>query len=86
MEGRRCPLATRGEDIPTQDRVNRKKETPEVVEMARKLARKRPKGGKLKLREISTELQNAGFVTSRGEPCAAAAVAKMLAARERAGG
>jgi hypothetical protein len=38
---------------------------PETVEMARKLARSRPKGGKRSLREISAELA-AGHMTKSG--------------------
>ncbi len=51
---------------------------PEVV-LAKRLGRKSPKGGQRSLREIATELTRAGYLTSRGKPYAAAAVAKMLA-------
>ena len=43
------------------------------------LARKRPKGGKRSLRDISDELQAAGFVTKSGKPFEATAVKRMLA-------
>lgn len=51
---------------------------PETVEMARKLARSRPKGGRRSLREISAELAAAGHVTKSGNPYAATAVKLML--------
>ena len=51
---------------------------PEVVEMAGKLARARPKGGKRSLREISAELAAAGHTTKSGTPYAATAIKLML--------
>jgi hypothetical protein len=50
---------------------------PEVVEMARKLARAPPKGGKRSLREIS-ELAAAGVTTKSGKPYTATAIKLML--------
>ena len=52
---------------------------PEAVELARKLRRSRPKGGERTLRVIADELAKAGFMTSKGKPYAAAAVARMIA-------
>ena len=54
---------------------------PEVVELARRLNRKAPKGGRRTLREISAELATAGHLTRTGKPYAPAAVAKMLDAK-----
>jgi DNA invertase Pin-like site-specific DNA recombinase len=51
---------------------------PETVELARKLARARPKGGKRSLREISAELAAAGHTTKSGTPYAATAIKLML--------
>ena len=51
---------------------------PQVIELARRLNRKRPKGGQRTLREISAELAIAGHFTRTGRPYAPAAVAKML--------
>ena len=51
---------------------------PEVVEMAGKLARARPKGGKRSLREISAELAAAGHTTKSGRPYTATAIKLML--------
>jgi DNA invertase Pin-like site-specific DNA recombinase len=51
---------------------------PEVVALAKKLARKRPKGGQRSLREIAAELAAAGFMTSSGKPYEATAVKRLL--------
>jgi DNA invertase Pin-like site-specific DNA recombinase len=51
---------------------------PETVELARKLARGRPKGGKRSLREISATLAEAGHVTKNGNRYAATAIKLML--------
>jgi hypothetical protein len=50
---------------------------PEIVAMAKKLARKRPKGGKRSLREIGAELAMAGFTTKSGKSFEATAVKRM---------
>ncbi len=52
---------------------------PEVVALARKLRRKRPKAGRMSLRAISKELAACGYVNERGRPYAAKSVASMLA-------
>ena len=39
---------------------------PEVVDLARRLRRRKPKGGQLRLRAISAELATAGDVNERG--------------------
>ena len=51
---------------------------PEVVALARKLRRRRPKGGQLSLREVSRKLATLGFLNERGKPYAAKSVASML--------
>lgn len=51
---------------------------PDVVTLARKLRRRRPKGGQLSLREVSRELAANGFLNERGKPYAAKSVASML--------
>jgi DNA invertase Pin-like site-specific DNA recombinase len=53
---------------------------PDVVSLAKALARKRPKGGKLSLRAISAELAARGFFNERGYPFNPKSVAAMLAA------
>jgi hypothetical protein len=51
---------------------------PETVELARKLARARPKGGKRSIREISAALAEAGHVTRSGKLYAPTAVKLMI--------
>ena len=51
---------------------------PEVVALARKLRRRRPKGGQLSLRGVSKELAARGFLNELGKPYAAKSVASML--------
>jgi DNA invertase Pin-like site-specific DNA recombinase len=51
---------------------------PEVVTLARKLRRRRPKGGQLSLRAVASELAARGFLNERGKPYAAKTVASML--------
>ena len=51
---------------------------PEVVALARKLRRRRPKGGQLSLRGVASDLATRGFLNERGKPYAAKSVASML--------
>jgi len=51
---------------------------PEVVALARKLRRRKPKSGQLSLRGVSSELAARGFLNERGKPFAAKSVASML--------
>src|SRR6478672_11168835 len=51
---------------------------PEVVALARKLRRRRPKGGQLSLRDVSKHLVARGFLNELGKPYAAKSVASML--------
>ena len=51
---------------------------PEVVALARKLRRRKPKGGQLSLRGVASELAVRGFLNERGKPYAAKSVASML--------
>jgi DNA invertase Pin-like site-specific DNA recombinase len=52
---------------------------PDVVQLAHKLARARPKGGKLSLREIGAKLAKAGHLNANDAPFAAMQVKRMLA-------
>jgi hypothetical protein len=45
---------------------------PDVVALVRQLRRKRPKGGRRSLREISAELASRGIMNERGKPFSAA--------------
>jgi DNA invertase Pin-like site-specific DNA recombinase len=51
---------------------------PEVVALARKLRRRRPKAGQLSLRQVSNELAAQGYLNELGKPYAAKSVASML--------
>ena len=51
---------------------------PEVVALARRLRRRKPKGGQLSLREVSIKLAAQGYLNERGKPYAAKSVARML--------
>jgi DNA invertase Pin-like site-specific DNA recombinase len=53
---------------------------PEMVALAKKLARYPVNGRKRSLRDVAAELQAAGHVAAGGKPYAATAVARMLAA------
>src|SRR5262245_46791476 len=51
---------------------------PEVVALARRLRRRRPKGGQASLRDVSSELARHGYLNERGKPFAAKSHASML--------
>jgi hypothetical protein len=57
---------------------------PDVVRLAKALARRRRKGGKPLLRAISAALAEQGHVNERGKPFNPKSVAVMLAARATA--
>ena len=52
---------------------------PDVVALARRLRRRRPKGGQRSLREISAELAAAGYVNERGRPFNPKSISVMVA-------
>jgi DNA invertase Pin-like site-specific DNA recombinase len=54
---------------------------PDVVALAKRLARKKPKGGQLSLRAVSAEMAAQGFLNERGRPFNHKSVAVMLEAR-----
>ena len=51
---------------------------PDVVALARKLRRRKPKSGQLSLRAVSAQLAARGYLNERGKPYAAKSVASML--------
>ena len=51
---------------------------PELVALAKRLHRQRPKGGRTSLRAISAELATQGFLNENGRPFAAASIKSML--------
>jgi hypothetical protein len=53
-------------------------ERPELVALAKSLARKKPKGGRMSLREISRELEARSFVNERGAPFNPKSIGAML--------
>jgi DNA invertase Pin-like site-specific DNA recombinase len=53
--------------------------TPDAVALAKRLARKKPKGGKMSLRAVSAEMAAQGFLNERWKPFNAKSVAVMLA-------
>ena len=50
-----------------------------MVELAKKLSRRKPKGGRRSLRAVALDLEKAGFVSHAGKCYAPTAVARMLA-------
>jgi DNA invertase Pin-like site-specific DNA recombinase len=65
--------------VKVEGRKSIAEDKPETVELARRLARARPKGGKRSLREISAALAEAGHTTKNGKPYAPTAIKLMLA-------
>jgi DNA invertase Pin-like site-specific DNA recombinase len=51
---------------------------PALVATAKRLRRQRPKGGRMSLRAISTELAARGYLNENGRPFAAASIKNML--------
>jgi DNA invertase Pin-like site-specific DNA recombinase len=52
---------------------------PDVVKLAKSLARRQPKGGRLSLRAISAELAAQGYLNERGKPFNPKSVSALLA-------
>ena len=62
-----------------EDRKGYQEIKPELVAMARRLARKNPKTKKTRsLREIAAELVAAGYVTTNGQPFSPTQVKRLL--------
>ena len=57
---------------------------PELVQQAKRLRRRSPKGHQRSLREISTELAKAGYLNAGGKPFSPSSVKSMLDGRPRA--
>lgn len=51
---------------------------PEVVQLAKALRRRKPKGGQMSLRDISQALEARGFLNERGNPFNAKSIAAMV--------
>jgi DNA invertase Pin-like site-specific DNA recombinase len=61
-----------------EGRKSHAERNPALVARAKRLHRKRPKGGRMSLRAISAELAAQGFLNENGRPFAAASVRSML--------
>jgi DNA invertase Pin-like site-specific DNA recombinase len=62
-----------------EGRKSHAERNPELVALAKRLHRQKPKGGRMSLRAISAELATQGFLNENGRPFAAASVRSMLA-------
>lgn len=62
-----------------EGRKNYAERNPEMVALAKKLARYPVKGEKRSLRDIAAELEKIGFVNENGKPFAAMAISRMIA-------
>src|SRR5271170_7386899 len=69
----------RATGVKVEGRKSHAEKRPEVVALAKALARKKPKGGILSLRAVSAALAAEGHLNERGSPFAAKSVAAMLA-------
>ena len=65
--------------VKVEGRKSHAEARPDVVNLAKALARKKPKGGKLSLRAIAAELAARGFLNERGRPFNPKSIAAMLA-------
>jgi hypothetical protein len=61
-----------------EGRKSHAERNPELVALAKRLHRQRPKGGRMSLRAISAELATQGFLNENGRPFAAASIKSML--------
>jgi DNA invertase Pin-like site-specific DNA recombinase len=61
-----------------EGRKSHAERNPELVVLAKRLHRQKPKGGRMSLRAISAELATQGFLNENGRPFAAASVKSML--------
>jgi DNA invertase Pin-like site-specific DNA recombinase len=61
-----------------EGRKSHAERNPELVALAKRLHRQKPKGGRMSLRAISAELATKGFLNENGRPFAAASVKSML--------
>ncbi|MGE3988921.1 recombinase family protein [Pseudorhodoplanes sp.] len=61
-----------------EGRKSHAERNPEMVAEAKRLHRKRPKGGQLSLRQVAAQLAERGYVSATGKPLSASAVRSML--------
>lgn len=68
----------RASGVKVEGRRSHAELNPDMVVLARRLRRKRSKGGQRSLREISRELAARGYLNQRGQPFSAASVRSMV--------
>jgi resolvase-like protein len=61
-----------------EGRKSHAERNPELVALAKRLHRQKPKGGRMSLRAISAELATQGFLNENGRAFAAASIKSML--------
>jgi hypothetical protein len=61
-----------------EGRKSHAERNPELVALAKRLRRQKPKGGRMSLRAISAELATQGFLNENGRAFAAASIRSML--------
>jgi hypothetical protein len=61
-----------------EGRKSHAEQNPELVALARRLRRQKPKGGRMSLRAISAALAAQGYVNENGRPFAATSIKNML--------
>jgi hypothetical protein len=61
-----------------EGRKSHAERNPELVALAKRLRRQKPKGGRMSLRKISAELAAQGFLNENGHPFAATSIKAML--------
>jgi DNA invertase Pin-like site-specific DNA recombinase len=69
----------RATGVKVEGRKSHAEARPEVVAEAKRLRRRRPKGGQRSLRQIAAELFQAGHANAKGKPFTPQSVANMLA-------
>ena len=80
-KARRCDPDTEGRrdgGAKVEGRKNHAELRPQVVAEAKRLRRKRPKGGQRSYRQIATELFHGGYCNSNGRPFSPSSIKAML--------
>ena len=70
----------RATGVKVEGRKSHAETNPDAVALAKRLARKKPKGGQMSLRAIAAEMAAQGFLNERGAPFNHKSIASMLAA------
>ena len=70
----------RATGVKVEGRKSLSETNPDAVALAKRLARKKPKGGQMSLRAIAAEMAAQGFLNERGAPFNHKSIASMLAA------